>query len=312
MFLYKLYNSNIILIKRKKLMGKIVRAITSDGSIVAYGIDAKSIVERVSQIHKPSPVMAAALGRMLAAASMMGIMLKGKDDTVTVRIKGDGSAGQITAVSDSDGNVRGYADNPTVDLPLNAIGKLDVAGAVGRHGTVFVAKDLHLKEPYTGQTPIITGEIAEDITGYFAASEQTPTVCALGVLVDIDHSIRAAGGYILQLLPFADPAVIDRLESNIKSIRPATAMLDEGLSPEEIIRIALNGFEVEIMDEFAVEYKCNCSEERVERTLASLGRTELQSMIDEQGGAQVTCQFCDAVYEYSKEQLEAMKAKAKK
>ena len=288
-------------------MSKIVRAITSDGSIVAYAIDAKSIVERASQIHKPSPVIAAALGRLLAAASMMGIMLKGKDDTITVRICGDGPAGHITAVSDSSGNVRGYADNPYVDLPLNQIGKLDVASAVGKHGTVFVAKDLHMKEPYTGQTPIISGEIAEDITGYFATSDQTPTVCALGVLVDTDHSIKAAGGYIIQLLPFSDPGVIDRLESNIKAIRPVTAMLDSGLSPQEIIRTALDGFEVEIMDETEVDYRCNCSAERVEQALVSLGGKELQSMIDEQGGAQVTCQFCDQVYAFSKTQLEAMK-----
>lgn len=287
-------------------MGRITRAITSDGSIVAYSIDAKSIVARASQIHKPSPVVAAALGRLLAATSMMGLMLKGNDDTITVRICGDGPAGKITAVADSSGNVRGYAVNPFVDLPLNQHGKLDVAGAVGKNGTVFVSKDLNLKEPYTGQTPIVSGEIAEDITGYFAASEQTPTVCALGVLVDTDHSIKAAGGYIIQLLPYADPLVIDRLENNIKNIKPVTTMLDSGLSPENIIRRALDGFEVEIMDETVVEYKCNCSADRVKRALISLGNKQLQSMIDEQGCAQVTCQFCDKIYSFSKAELTAL------
>lgn len=288
------------------LMSKIIRAITSDGSIVAYSIDAKSIVARASEIHKPSPVVTAALGRLLAATSMMGLMLKGQDDTITVRMRGDGPAGHITAVSDSSGNVRGLADNPFVDLPLNQYGKLDVSGVVGKNGTVCVAKDLNLKKPYTGQTAIVSGEIAEDITGYFAASEQTPTVCALGVLVDTDLSIKAAGGYIIQLLPYADPLVIDRLESNIKDIKPVTTMLDSGLSPEDIIRKALSGFEVEIMDETAVEYKCNCSADRVKRALISLGDEQLKSMIDEQGGAQVTCQFCDNIYNFEKSELAAL------
>lgn len=293
-------------------MSKIIRAITSDGGIVAFGIDSKSIVSRAEQIHKTSAVMTAGLGRLLTAASMMGIMLKGKNDTITVRIHGDGPAGHLTAVSDSEGNVRGYADNPVVEIPLNQYGKLDVSGAVGKHGTVFVSKDLGLKEPYNGQTPLISGEIAEDITEYFAASEQIPTICALGVLVDTDLTVKAAGGYIVQLLPFTEESVIDKLEENLKHIQPVTTMLDSGSTPEEIIRSVLNGFDVEIMDENEVEYKCNCSSERVERALKSLKIDELQSMIDEQGGAEVTCHFCDKVYRYTKTDLEhIIKSKVK-
>lgn len=287
-------------------MSKLIRAITSDGGIVAFGIDSKSIVSRAEQIHKTSAVMTAALGRLLTATSMMGIMLKGKDDTVTVRIHGDGPAGHLIAVSDSSGNVRGYADNPVVEIPLNQYGKLDVSGAVGKHGTVFVSKDLGLKEPYNGQTPLISGEIAEDITEYFAVSEQIPTVCALGVLVDTDLSVKAAGGYIVQLLPFTEEAVIDKLEENLKTIKPVSTMLNEGHTPEDIIRSVLKGFDVEILDENEVEYKCNCSADRVERALRSLKKEELQSMIDEQGGAEARCHFCDKVYTFSKSDLEAI------
>jgi Hsp33 protein. len=287
-------------------MSKLIRAITSDGGIVAFGIDSKSIVSRAEQIHKTSAVMTAALGRLLTVTSMMGIMLKGKDDTVTVRIHGDGPAGHLIAVSDSNGNVRGYADNPVVEIPLNQYGKLDVSGAVGKNGTVFVSKDMGLKEPYNGQTPLISGEIAEDITQYFAVSEQIPTVCALGVLVDTDLSVKAAGGYIIQLLPFADDSIIDKLEDNLKTIQPVSTMLNVGHTPEDIIRSVLKGFDVEILDENEVDYKCNCSAERVERALRSLTKDELQSMINEQGGAEARCHFCDKVYTFSKSDLEAI------
>lgn len=287
-------------------MSELVRAITSDGSLVAFSIDSTAIVDRAAAIHKPSAVVTAALGRLLTAASIMGVMLKGESDTVTVRINGDGPSGHLTAVSDSAGNVRGFVDNPVVELPLNSVGKLDVSGAVGKHGTVFVAKDLNLKEPYTGQTPIVSGEIAEDITGYFAASEQVPTVCALGVLVDTDLSVKRAGGYIIQVLPFADPAAVDRLEENVKKIRPVTTMLESGLDPESILRTVLDGFEVEIMGRSDVEYRCNCSRERVSRALTSLDAKELRAMIDEQDGAHVTCQFCDKEYTFTRSDLEAM------
>ena len=290
-------------------MSKIIRAITSDGGIVAFGIDSTDIVNRAANIHKPSAVVIAALGRVLSAASMMGTMLKGDDDSITVRIMGDGPSGQIVAVSDSSGNVRGYVENPLVDLPLNQKGKLDVSGAVGTTGSVFVAKDLHLKEPYSGQTQLVSGEIAEDITNYFATSEQVPTICALGVLVDTDLSVKAAGGYIIQLLPYTEDSVIDKLEENIKHIKPVTTMLDSGLSTLDIIRKALDGFEVELLDESDVEYKCNCSREKVEKALASLGLKEIQSMIDEQDGAEVNCHFCNSTYKFNKQDLGSLKIK---
>lgn len=291
-------------------MGKLIRAITSDGGVVAFGLDSKDIVNRAAQIHSPSAVVIAALGRLLTAASMMGVMLKGKDDNITVRITGDGPAGQLTAVADSAGNVRGFAQNPVVELPLNARGKLDVGGAVGHSGTVFVAKDLGLKEPYSGQTPIVSGEIAEDITEYFAASEQIPTICALGVLVDTDLSVKAAGGYIIQLLPFADPSAIGKLEENLKTARPVSALLDEGQTPREILASALRGFSLEVLDETEPEYRCTCSRARTERALVSLGPRELAAMIEEQGQAEVTCQFCDSRYLFSKEELEALLARS--
>lgn len=291
-------------------MSKMIRAITSDGSVVAFGLDSTEIVNRAVSIHKPSAVVTAALGRTLTAVSIMGVMLKGKNDSITVRIKGDGPAGQITAVSDSDGNVRGYVDNPMVELPLNSIGKLDVSGAVGKNGTVFVTKDLNLKQPYNGQTSIVSGEIAEDITNYFALSEQIPTVCALGVLVDTDLSVKEAGGFIVQLLPFADPAAVDKLEENLKTLKPVTTMLNEGLSSEDILRTVLKGFEVEILDEREVSYKCSCSREKVEKTIVSLGEKEIQDMIDEQGGAEVHCHFCNSTYKFSKAELKTLKKRA--
>lgn len=290
-------------------MSKMIRAITSDGSVVAFGLDSTEIVNRAAEIHKPSAVVTAALGRTLTAVSIMGVMLKGANDSVTVRIKGDGPAGQITAVSDSGGNVRGCVANPMVELPLNDAGKLDVSGAVGKSGTVFVTKDLNLKQPYNGSTPLVSGEIAEDITNYFALSEQIPTVCSLGVLVDTDLSVKQAGGFIVQLLPFADPAAIDKLEENLKTLKPVTAMLSSGLSPEDILKAVLKGFEVEILDEREVSYKCSCSREKVEKAIESLGKKEIQSMIDEQGGAEASCHFCGSVYKFSKAELEMLSFK---
>jgi molecular chaperone Hsp33 len=293
-------------------MSRVIRAITTEGSIVAYAVDSKDIVNRACEIHKPSAVITAAIGRLLSAASMMGIMLKGKDDSITIRINGDGPAGTLTAVSDSNGNVRGFAENPFVEFPLNKKGKLDVASAVGSSGFLYVGRDLHLKEPYSGQTPLVSGEIAEDITNYFALSEQMPTVCALGVLVDKDLTCKAAGGIIIQLLPFADNQSIDKLEQNIKEISSVTSMLDAGLSLEEVLKKFLDGFEIEILDEKKVAYICNCSRERIEKALISLGNKELQSMIEEQGGAEISCDFCDTKYKFSAEDLEKLKIGVKK
>jgi molecular chaperone Hsp33 len=293
-------------------MGKLIRAITTDGCVVAYGIDSKDIVNAASGVHKPSAVVTAALGRLLSAASMMGAMLKGASDSITVRLDGDGPSGRLIAVSDSSGNVRGYVENPMVELSLNPLGKLDVSGAVGKTGMLSVIKDLGLKEPYSGRVPIISGEIAEDITSYFAQSEQIPTICALGVLVDRDLSVKASGGYIIQLLPFADMAIIDRLEQNLKKLKPVSAMLDSGLTPLDIIRLVLDGFEVELMDERQVDYRCTCSRDRVETALSSLGSNELQGMIDEQGGAEVYCHFCGRNYRFGVEELQALKRRKSK
>ena len=293
-------------------MSKVIRAMSIDGSISAYAIDSKDIVNKACEIHKPSAVITAALGRLISATSMMGIMLKGKDESITVRVKGEGPAGSLIAVSDSDGNVRGYVTNPFVELPLNSKGKLDVGTAVGNDGFVYVIKDLHLKEPYSGQTPLISGEIAEDITNYFALSDQTPTLCALGVLVNIDLSCKAAGGIIIQLLPNADEDVIEKLEKNIENISTVTSMLDSGMSLEDMLRKFLNGVEFEIIDERQVSYICNCSKERIEKALISLGDKELQDMIEEQGGAEVSCHFCDAKYVFSIADLESLKGKKTK
>lgn len=286
-------------------MGKLIRCITSDGAVMAAALDSTDLVARAEQIHKTSAVVTAGLGRLLTAASMMGNALKGADNSVTLRVAGDGPVGALIAVSDASGNVRGYPANPVVELPLNPKGKLDVGGAVGR-GSLYVSKDLGLKEPYNGSVPLVSGEIAEDITAYYAMSEQIPTVCALGVLVNPDLTVKAAGGYLIQLLPAADDAVIDRLEQNIQGIPSITAMLTEGMTPEAIVRRALSGFEVEVLYEQAVSYRCDCSRDRVERALMSMGRQELRSLIEEKGEAEVTCHFCDKIYRFDRAQLEAL------
>lgn len=284
-------------------MSKIVRCITSDGTVMAVGIDSTDIVNEAVRIHKTSAVVSAALGRLLTAASMMGDMLKGKDNSITLRLAGNGPVGSVIAVSDFEGNVRGYVQNPVVELPLNAKGKLDVAGAVGKEGNLFVIKDVGLKEPYNGSIPIYSGEIAEDITAYYAISEQIPTVCALGVLVNPDLTIRAAGGYIIQLLPTADDGIIDRVEKSIEGVLPVTQMLDKGMDIEEIIKTALKDFEVEVLDFGEAAYKCNCSRERVERALISTGKEELLSMAEELPEVEVNCHFCDKKYTFSPEEI---------
>lgn len=286
-------------------MGKTVRYITSDGSAFVMAADTTNIVAQMEKYHKTSAVVSAALGRLLTAASMMGILLKGQDDNVTLRLNGNGPAGALIAVSDSNGNPRGYVQNPVVELPLNARGKLDVAGAVGTEGYLYVVKDIGLKEPYSGAVPIVSGEIAEDITSYFATSEQIPTVCALGVLVNPDLTIRKAGGFLIQLLPGADNAVIDRVEQSVMHIRPVTEMLDSGMTPDEIAETALNGFELEKLDEAFTEYRCTCTRQRVENALLSTGREELQSMLPD-CPIHVECHFCDKVYDFQKSDIESL------
>ena len=279
-------------------MGKLVRCISSDGTLTVMAADTTDIVNTAQEIHKTSAVVSAALGRLLTAACLMGSALKGKDDSVTLRINGGGPAGTILAVSDSSGNVRGYAVNPVVEIPLNDKGKLDVAGAVGTDGALTVIKDLGLKDPYVGQIPIASGEIAEDITSYFAVSEQIPTVCALGVLVNPDLTIRRAGGFIIQLLPTADDSVIDLVEKCIEGIEPVTKMLDSKMTPEEICRHVLADFELEVIDEAQPEYRCNCSRDRVSKALISMGREELSDIMKDER-TEVCCQFCDKKYVFT-------------
>lgn len=282
-------------------MGKIIRTITNNGEAVCIAVDATDIAERAQQIHKTSAVTSAALGRLLSAASMMGDMLKGKDDTITLRISGDGPAGSVIAVADSSGNCRGYVANPIVEIPLNNKGKLDVSGAIG-NGTLTVMKDLNLKEPYVAQVPLVSGEIAEDITSYYAVSEQTPTVCALGVLVNPDLSIRAAGGFMIQLLPFASEETITKVEKGLEGLPSFTQMLSSGMTLESICKRALQEFEIEILDESAPEYKCYCSRERVEAALISTGKAELEDMAKDEK-TEVSCHFCDAVYTFTSKDI---------
>lgn len=273
-----------------------LRGISENGGVVFYGVDSTEIVREMERLHKTSAVTTAALGRLLTAASMMGIMLKGSKDSITLQIRGGGPAGRLMAVSDGTGNVKGYVENPVVELPLRADGHLNVGAAVGKDGTLDVIRDLGLREPYIGQVPLVSGEIAEDVTSYFAISEQVPTVCALGVLVNPDLTVKCAGGFILQLLPGATEAEIDRLEKNIQEMSSITALLNEGKTVEELLHMALDGFAPEILDSYHVTYRCDCSAERVERTLRSLGRAEVERLRDEDPIATVDCQFCGKAY----------------
>lgn len=282
-------------------MGNLVRCISVDGTLTVMAIDSTDIVNEAVRIHKTTPVASAALGRLLTAASLMGVVLKGRDDSVTLRLKGDGPLGSVIAVSDSLGNVRGYVQNNRVELPLNAKGKLDVSGAVGKNGELTVIKDLGLKEPYVGQVPIVSGEIAEDITYYYFTSEQTPTVCALGVLVDRDYTIKKAGGFIVQLLPTAYDDTIDLVEECIKDVEPVTTLLQR-MDAEELCHYVLKKFELEKLDFSSPEYKCTCSRKRVEQALISTGRKSLEEMAEDEN-TEVCCHFCDKKYNFSPDDI---------
>ena len=253
-------------------MAILKRAISKDASVVSYALDATDMVAEIERIHETSAVVTAALGRLAIAASMMGYGLKGEKDTVTLRVDGKGPAGQLVAVADSHGNVKCDVEHPIVEIPLNAHGKLDVGGAVGTDGMLSVVKDLGLKEPYVGMCPLVSGEIAEDIASYFATSEQTPTVCGLGVLVNPDLHVKAAGGYLIQVLPFASDACIDQLEKNIQGLPHVTKLLTDGMTPDQIALRLLDGLEPNLLDEATVSYHCDCSQEWTERVLVSLGK----------------------------------------
>ena len=287
---------------------QLVRAISKDGYVKAVAVSTRDLTERARQIHKTLPVATAALGRTLAAASMMGNALKGEGASLTLQIKGGGPLGTILAVSDSEGNVRGTVDNPQVDVPLRPDGKLDVGTAVGMDGTLTVIKDLHMKEPYVGSVGLLGGEIAEDLAAYFVESEQIPSACGLGVLVDRDQSVLTAGGYLIQLLPGATEDIITMVKGGIYAAGPVTKLLEEDSDPESLLRRVMSDFELEILEKSSIEYKCYCSRERMEKALISLGPEELKAVIDEQGDVTLSCQFCDNDQLFTKAQLEEMLA----
>lgn len=288
----------------------IVRASAADAQIRAFACTAREVAETARRAHNTSPVVTAALGRLLSAGAMMGVMLKGEQDILTLQISGDGPAGGLTVTADSHGNVKGYANVPDVILPANAVGKLDVAGAIGK-GSLRVIKDMGLKEPYVGQTLLQTGEIAEDLTYYFAASEQVPSSVGLGVLMERDNTVKQAGGFIVQLMPFAEEGVIDRLEENLRKITSVTALLEAGNTPEQILGQLLTGLNMEITDTIPTAFVCSCSKARVEKALISIGKEELKDMIEEGKEIEVNCHFCNRNYCFSVEELKQLYEKAR-
>ena len=284
----------------------IIRAMTRDGSARAFVINSKDIVNKAIKIHGTAPTATALFGRLLTASSVMGTMLPEKENTMTVAIRGQGIAGTTLCVADYYGNVKGYIQNPQADIPLKPSGKLDVSGIVGG-GILSVSKDVGAEVPYNGNIELVSGEVAEDIAQYYAVSEQVPTLCALGVLVDTDYTCRAAGGVFVQLLPFADEEVVTRLEENAKMLSNVSSLFDKGLSNEDVLKIALNGIEYDLFDELEIDYECNCTAERTERAIISLGKNEVEKIFDEQraeGQAEelsLHCQFCNKEYKYTKE-----------
>lgn len=288
----------------------IIRATAADGQIRAFAATTCELVEYARSAHNTSPVATAALGRLLTAGAMMGVMMKGEDDLLTIKIEGDGPIKGLTVTADSKGNVKGYAVNPEVMLPPNEKGKLDVGGALGI-GVLSVIKDIGLKDPYVGQTILVTSEIAEDLTYYFATSEQTPSSVALGVLMNKDNTVRQAGGFILQLLPGASEEIISRLEKELGEITSITSMLDAGKTPEMILEDVLGEFGLEILDKLPTQFYCNCSKERIEKALISVGKAELQNMIDDGETIEVNCHFCNKHYPITVDELKVLLEKAR-
>lgn len=288
-------------------MDKIIRCITSDGAIMASAIDASDIVFTAKKLHNLSRSATAALGRLLCAASIMGAMLKQKDAVLNLRVMGDGELGTVIAVSDSRGNVKGCVDNSDCPTSYYSNGKINVAEAVGRNGVLNVMRDYGSGDPYIGQVELVSGEIAEDITNYFAVSEQTPSVCALGVLINReDGEVMLAGGLLIQLLPGADESTIDRLEKNVEKLEPVTTMLAKGMSILDICKTALEGFDVEVLDEYPVNYVCSCSKEKLERYFCTMSDDDIRSMLQEDGTATATCHFCNKEYVFTKDDLERL------
>ncbi|HKM33633.1 MAG TPA: Hsp33 family molecular chaperone HslO [Lachnospiraceae bacterium] len=287
----------------------LVRATAANAQIRAFACTTRDLVEKARSTHNTSPVITAALGRLLSAGCMMGCMLKGDQDLITLIINGDGPVNGITVTADSKGNVKGYANVPDVILPANAKGKLDVAGAVGK-GTLRVIKDMGLKEPYSGQTNLQTSEIAEDLTYYFAVSEQVPSSVGLGVLMEKDNTVKQAGGFIIQLMPFAEESAIEKLEENLNKVTSVTTLLEDGNTPEQLLAIILDGLQVQITDTMPIQFSCSCSRERVEKAIISVGKKDLQDMIDDGKDIEVNCHFCNTNYTFTVEELKSMKLRA--
>ena len=287
----------------------LIRATAANGQVRAFGVTSRELTETAKNAHDTSPVATAALGRLMSAAVMMGADLKGENDLLTLRMEGDGPMGGLLATADSHGNVKGYAFHPEVLLPPNAKGKLDVGGALGA-GMLSVVKDIGLKEPYVGQTNLVSGEIAEDLTYYYAASEQIPCSIALGVLMNKDNTVRQAGGFMIQLLPGASDELIDRLEERLGELPSITALFDSGKTPEEILSGLLGDFDLEILEKKPVQFHCDCSRERVERAIVSIGKKEIREMIEEGKPIEAGCQFCNKKYSFSVEELEELLQKA--
>lgn len=289
----------------------IVRATAKDAQIRAFAATTRNLAEHARKAHGTSPVATAALGRLLTAGAMMGTMLKGEQDLLTLQIKGDGPMRGVTVTADSSARVKGYVDVPDVMLPPNALGKLDVGGAVG-NGMLTVIRDLRLKEPYVGQTVLQTGEIAEDLTYYFATSEQIPSTVGLGVLMEKNNTVKQAGGFIIQLMPYAEEETIVQLENNLKKVSSVTAILDQGKTPEEMLGLLLEGMDVEITDTVPTEFYCNCDKKRIEKAIISIGEKDIREMIEEGREIEVKCHFCNSAYTFSVEELKALLAKAKR
>ena len=289
----------------------IVRALAADNQIRAFAAVTRDMVETARKDHNTSPVATAALGRLLTGGAMMGVMMKGEKDILTLQVKADGPLSGITVTADSQGRVKGYVGNPNVLIPANAKGKLDVSGAVG-NGFLSVIKDMGMKEPYVGQVTLQTGEIAEDLTYYFATSEQVPSAVGLGVLMNKDNTVRQAGGFIVQLMPFASEETIAKLEENVRKISSVTSLLDAGHTPETLLETVLEGFDLEISDKVPAEFYCNCSKSRVERALISIGAKELNEMIQEGKEVELNCHFCNTNYTFSVEELKEILRKCKR
>lgn len=289
----------------------IVRATAANAQIRAFAVTSRELVEKARRAHNLSPVASAALGRLMSGAVMMGVMMKGEKDVLTLQVKGDGPIGGLTVTADSMGNVKGYANEPQVMLPASPLGKLDVGGAVGR-GYLRVIKDMGLKEPYIGQTDLQTGEIAEDLTYYFATSEQVPSCVGLGVLMEKDNTVKQAGGFIIQLMPYASEEVITKLEQNLAAFSTVTKVLDQGKSPEEMLELLLGDMDLEFNDTIPAQFTCNCDKKRVEKAIISIGEADIKEMIADGKDIEVNCHFCNTAYQFSVAELEEMLTKCRR